>query len=69
MQGRLVYDTASRSYTYVSDQGVQFLGPLANARATLEAMGMRSKHAREAVVQAFFGRGLSIDLGLICRTQ
>lgn len=62
----LYYDRMANMVTLdLGDEGVVFLGPITNALINLKSYGFTDSQAREAVLQAVFNMGDSVDLGII----
>ncbi len=64
----LYYDRVSKMFTLDlgKDEGVIFLGPIINALVSLKTNhGLSDSQAREAVLQAFFNMGDSVDISTI----
>jgi hypothetical protein len=49
----------------LGDEGIAFLGPITNALVNLKKYGLTDSQAREAVLQAVFNMGDSVDLSTI----
>jgi hypothetical protein len=60
----LYYDRVSKMFTLdQGDDGVTFLGPMTHAIVTLRSQhGFTDSQAREAVLQAVFNMGDSVDM-------
>ena len=64
----LYYDRVSKMFTLNlgDEDGVTFLGPITNALVTLKSKyKLSDSQAREAVLQAFFNMGDSVDISTI----
>lgn len=64
----LYYDRVSKMFTLDlgDDEGVIFLGPITNALVNLKrTYGLTDSQAREAVLQAVFNMGDSVDIATV----
>lgn len=59
---KLVYDCIAKAFTLVTEDDVEFLGPITYAVQELQQRGFTPSQAREGVLQAVFGNGLEVDL-------
>lgn len=58
----LYYDRVSKMFTLDKGEDVVFLGPITNALVNLKSEGFSDSQAREAVLQAVFNMGDSVNM-------
>jgi len=58
----LVYDGIAKTFTLITEEAIEFLGPLTYAFHELQHRGFTASQSREAVLAAIFGNGLEVDL-------